>query len=62
MVDLIVSGHPAHRDCHSSFYESDHKNDYLLFSLFVTIWSVAQYCRATPCGMWYLALKPSILA
>ena len=31
MVDQIVSGHPAHRDCHSSFYESDHKNDYLPF-------------------------------
>ena len=31
MVDQIVLGHPAHRDCHSSLYESDHKNDYLHF-------------------------------
>ena len=31
MVDQIVSGHPSHRDCHSSFYQSDHRNDYLPF-------------------------------
>ena len=33
MVEQIVSGHPIHGDCHSSFYESDHKNDDLPFLL-----------------------------
>ena len=28
-VDQIVSSHPTHRKCHSSFYESDHRNDNL---------------------------------
>ena len=27
MVDQVVLGHPAHRKCHSSFYESNHRND-----------------------------------
>ena len=29
MVDQIVSGHVAYRDCHSSFYESNRRNEYL---------------------------------
>ena len=31
-------------------------------SLLVRIWSEGQYFKPTPCGIWYLALKPSILA
>ena len=31
MVDQIVSGHPTYRKGHSSFYESDQRNDNLPF-------------------------------
>ena len=31
MVDQIVSGHHTHGKCHSSFYESDHRNDNIPF-------------------------------
>ena len=30
--------------------------------LLIKIWSEEQYSRPTPGGIWYLALKPSILA
>ena len=34
MVDQTISGHPTHGKCHSSLYESDHRNDNLpLFSI-----------------------------
>ena len=29
-------------------------------SLLVRIWPEEQYSRPTPCGIWYLALKPSM--
>ena len=60
MVDKVVSGHFTHGKCHSSFYESNHRNDNLPFLLICDylIWSTIS--RATPYGMWYLALKPSV--
>ena len=42
MIDQIVSGHPTHGKCHSSFYESDYKNDNLPFFSICnySIWSI----------------------
>ena len=50
MVEQIVSGHPINGDCHSSFYESDHKNDDLPFVLTCDylVWSTIP---STECGI-----------
>ena len=62
MVNQVVSSNPMHGKRHSSLYESDHGNDDL------THISIGQYSvrraisKITPCGIWYLALKASIVA
>ena len=60
MVDKVVSGHFTHGKCIPPSMKAIIEMTTSPSFLSVTIWSGAQFRRATPYGMWYLALKPSV--
>ena len=51
MVNQVVPGYSTHEKCHSSLYESDHRNDDFTDLSIGMNYSGAQYNRATPYGM-----------